>query len=308
MIFLLAAALIAGVCLWCVHSAHRLAREALTRHPVGSDGVIPGAASIELPVTDGQNAVLLLHGFGDTPQSLAYLARELHERGYAVAAPLLAGHGRTLRAFAASSAEQWLADARCALDALRAHYAHVAIVGLSMGGALATLLAADDRELPALVLLAPYLRAKPLVRALARIHRVAGILAPYVSSGERARSILDPAERARALSYGAATPRLIAELVAVAARARAALPRIVAPTLVVQSRDDNRLAPATAEHVIATLGAHEKRLEWVRGSGHVLTVDYGYARVSSMVGDWLDRFMHATPDDALSSRSDAQRS
>ncbi|HEX6964326.1 MAG TPA: alpha/beta fold hydrolase [Gemmatimonadaceae bacterium] len=306
MSFVVAFVLLVGICLWCARASHRVARMVLARHPVGADGLIPGAASIALPVAHGQHAVLLLHGFGDTPQSLAYLANDLHAHGYAVAAPLLPGHGRTLRAFAASSAEEWLVDARSALTTLRARHAHVGVVGLSMGGALAALLAADDPGVSALVLLAPYLRARPLVRSLARVHRVAGLIAPYVASGDDARSIHDPVERARALSYGAATPRLVAELVTLADRARHALPRITVPTLLVQSRDDNRLTAATAEHAIALLGAREKRLEWVRGCGHVLTVDYGRAQVSAMVAEWLDRWLHA-PSSADAPRSHPMR-
>lgn len=309
MLFVAVVALLVGACLWCIRASRRMARDASSHRPAGARGIVPGAEAIEYPVAHGQDAVLLLHGFGDTPQALAVLARDLHERGYAVAVPLLAGHGRTLHDFAASSADQWMADARTALTALRARYAHVGVVGLSMGGALATLLAADDPELPALVLLAPYLRARPMVRALARMHRVAGIIAPYVASGARARSIHDPVERARALGYAATTPRLVAELVTLTNRARQALPRVTAPTLLVQSTEDNRLAPATAERAVAALGAREKRLEWVSGCGHVLTVDYCRAHVSAMVSDWLARFMPVPPSgDALSSQPTAHSS
>jgi carboxylesterase len=233
--------------------------------------------------------VLLLHGFGDTPQALEYLARELHARGYGVLAPLLPGHGRTLRDFAASDAAHWLGAAHSALAMLRGRYECVSVVGLSMGGALAAQLAADDAELPALVLLAPYLDAPPLLRALARCHMVWRAVAPVVPSGNAARSIHDPEARALSLAYGATTPRLLAELVRVADRARARLPRVIAPTLLVQSREDNRVTPAVAERALRALGAAEKRLEWLHGCGHVVTVDYCRAQVAALVGDWLDR-------------------
>ena len=291
MILLAVAVLVASACLWAALAARRIERDTTARLRTGVDGIVPGAAPIALSMPGGHRAVLLLHGFGDTPQALTSLAHDLHQRGYAVAAPLLAGHGRTLRAFGTSNAAQWLADARAALAGLRARYEHVGVVGLSMGGALATLLAADDDQLPALVLLAPYLEARPVVRALARVHHVVGIIAPYISSGVGAQSIHDPVARAKALAYGAATPQLIAELVALADRARRALPRVAAPTLLVQSREDNRLTSASAERAVAALGASVKRLEWVSGCGHVLTVDYGHAHVSALVVEWLARHL-----------------
>src|ERR671929_869167 len=139
----LIAALTAAL-LWRARSAARAVERAVAeRLPVGADGVVPGAAAIDLREPTGESAptagVLLLHGFGDTPQVFTYLAAELHARGYAVYAPLLPGHGRTLRDFAASSAEDWLAPAGKALREMGERYDRVGVVGLSMGGALATI-------------------------------------------------------------------------------------------------------------------------------------------------------------------------
>jgi esterase/lipase len=44
--------------------------------------------------------VLVLHGLGSTVQSVRPLAEGLAERGFAVSAPLLPGHGQTVEAFA----------------------------------------------------------------------------------------------------------------------------------------------------------------------------------------------------------------
>src|ERR671933_423779 len=171
--FALIAALAAAL-LWRARSSARAVERAVAeRLPVGADGVVPGAAASALRQPAGEPApkegVLLLHGFGDTPQVFAYLAAELHARGYAVYAPLLPGHGRTLRDFAASTAEEWLAVAGEALREMRERYGRVAAVGLSMGGALATIEAARTDRLDALVLLAPYYDAPLALRRLARV-------------------------------------------------------------------------------------------------------------------------------------------
>ena len=65
-----------------------------------------------IPDPSTGRAVLLLHGFGDTPQTLHYVADALHAAGYTVRAPLLPGHGRTLAAFGATRAKQWISAAR----------------------------------------------------------------------------------------------------------------------------------------------------------------------------------------------------
>ena len=70
-----------------------------------------------------------------------------------------------------------------------------------MGGALAVQLAAEQPELPALVLLAPYLAMPRSVSLAADLAPLWGFAVPYVRSldpGAR-RSINDPAESARSL-------------------------------------------------------------------------------------------------------------
>jgi carboxylesterase len=259
---------------------------------VGPTGIIEGAEPIVRERTGTREAVLLLHGFGDTPQTLTYLADELHARGWDVHAPLLPGHGRTLRSFASSRATQWVGSAREALDYLLARYDRVALVGLSMGGALAAILAAERERIVSLALLAPYVELPPRLRRLVRHHQLIHMVTP-VLRGNTERSILDPAERARSLGYRAMTPTLARELAVIAERARMALPRIRVPTLLAQSREDNRLAPAVAERAFAALGSKDKELLWIDGAGHVITVDYGYANVIGAVAAWLRRWADA---------------
>jgi carboxylesterase len=288
-------ALVLAIAVFAVARAGRswwVARGVALRLPVGQTGIIEGAEPIVRERMGNREAVLLLHGFGDTPQTLAYLADELHARGWDVHAPLLPGHGRSLRSFAASRSHQWVGSAREALDYMLARYQRVAIAGLSMGGALAAILAAERERIVALVLLAPYVELPPRLRRLVRHHRLIHVLVP-VLKGNTERSIQDPAERARSLGYRAMTPTLARELSLVAERARRALPRIHAPTLLAQSREDNRLASAVADRAFAALGAKDKELLWLEGAGHVITVDYGRDKLVESVAAWIRRWADA---------------
>jgi len=265
--------------------ARRTERASAARLRPGSDGIIPGAGPIDLE-GHGRGAALLLHGFGDTPQTLAYLAAHLNAQGWAVRAPLLPGHGRSLRAFAESRAEHWLSAAREELTAMRARHGRVALVGLSMGGALATILAAEQSDTPALALVAPYLSMPTLVQRVARAHHLCAPFAPYLA-GRGERSIHDPSERPKNLAYGMSTPRLLFELLQVVRLAQAAAPRVVAPTLVVQSREDNRIPTDAGERSYALFQAPVRRLVWLEGCGHLITVDYERDRVFAAVEEWL---------------------
>jgi carboxylesterase len=264
-----------------------------SRLPVGPSGIITGAEGFAL-ARPGAPAVLLLHGGGDTPQTLRHLANHLHNAGYAVDVPLLPGHGRTLRDFARVTPDEWTDAARERYQLLRQRHGWVAIVGLSMGGALAVQLAAEDPELPALGLLAPYLVMPSTASRAAWSAPLWGWLVPYVRSASN-RSVHDTSEAAKSLAYGVISARALNALWRTVRRASVALPRVKAPTLVVQSREDNRIAVPDAERAFAKLGAQEKRLVWIEGAGHVITVDFGREGVFTLIADWLDAHRHPIP-------------
>jgi len=284
-----ALALLAAVVVGRAAYPRLLERRQERRRAVGPDGLVKGAAPIDLPRANAPG-VLLLHGGGDTPQALEQLAQHLHKRGFAVRVPLLSGHGRHLSALAASSARQWHDDVRREFEAMRAKHDRVAIVGLSMGGSLAVKLASEC-DVDALVLLAPYVDMPPFARGMALTSHAWGWLLPYFSS-LGTRSIRDPSAAARALGHGILTPAALRALYDVVNDAVRALPRVTAPALVIQSREDNRIPPESAERGFARLGSAKKRFIWTDGAAHVITVDFGHQRVFEMTTDWLEAHLH----------------
>jgi len=255
------------------------------RRPTGPDGIIIGADEITRE-RDSAPAILVLHGGGDTPQVMRELADALHQRGFAVRVPLLADHGRRLAAMRAFDASKWRQQVRREFEMLRSGHQWVGVVGLSVGGALALDLAAGRDDVEALVLLAPYVEVSRTIRVLARTSRWWGPLLPYLPS-RGGRSIHDPVAAARGLTHGLITPAGLRSLADVAKLAYAALPRTKSPTLVIQSREDNRVSPKAAEQAFAKLGASDKRFVWTQGAGHVVTVDYGKNSVFEQTTEWM---------------------
>jgi carboxylesterase len=267
--------------------SRRIARQLDSRFERDADGVIVGAGPIALE-GDSDAAILLVHGGGDTPQTMRNLADELHRRGYSVVAPLLPGHGRDLAAFDRSSADAWYAEVERQYGALRASHPWVGVVGLSMGGALSARLAAEKKNVDALVLCSPYLGMTAPAALLARTAVAWGALVPVVATGSE-RSVLDPRARATSLGYGAFTRHSLRGLLETARRGFASLPAITTPTLVIQSTTDNRISTAATQAAFERIGAADKEIEWIEGSGHVITVDFGWERVARRAADWMDR-------------------
>jgi carboxylesterase len=273
---------------WRFLTERRVERDYAARF-MGASEIVAGAESFLLAGTNGR-ALLLLHGSGDTPQTLRYLGERLHAAGYTVYAPLLPGHGRSPRDFSQVSASAYLAAARQALNELRGHTAWIGIGGLSMGGAIAARLAAETSDARVLLLLAPYLTPPRRVRWVAQTSPVWGLLQPYLR-GRGERSVHDPAARNTSYSYGVFPPGALRALVETAAAGRAALPRVAMPTLVVNSREDNRIPEAFAAAAMQTLRAETERY-WVTGCGHIITVDYCKDAVADLVLGFLARHAH----------------
>lgn len=234
--------------------------------------------------------MLLLHGFGDTPQTLGYLAASLRDAGLTVRAPLLPGHGSTVDEFDRARASDWIESARAEYESMVSGFRSVGLGGLSMGGALAVIVAAGAPRLPALVLFAPYLGMPRSLAAAALLHRVWGPFAGQFKA-QSDRSIHDPEERARNLAYGVTTARAIRQLLDVTRAARKALPSVVAPTLILQARHDNRVSRGIAEHAYRVIPAAEKRLVFVERGGHVLTVDHDRETVAALATEWFTDHM-----------------
>jgi carboxylesterase len=279
----------AAAALWWVARAGIARRQerAFTRaHPLDADGIIIGAEPIRL---DGARpgAVLLLHGYNDSPQSMQSMAAALHARGWTVRVPLLPGHGRRLPDWAAARAVAWEDAARAECAALRASHAEVAVGGLSMGGALAFILASEQPDLRAVVGFAPYLHASAPVEMLRFLAPIAALGAKYLAAGG-SRSVHDPVAAEAMIAYRVSTPRLVVELEKVVMLARKELPRVRQPVLVVQSREDNRIPAASAAAAFEMIGSRDKTLHWTTGNGHVVTVDYGHEAIEQMVANWLE--------------------
>ena len=272
--------------LWRAASVRRVERDYAPGETRDADGIVAGAEPFLLIGTNGRG-ILLLHGSGDTPQTLRYGGERLNAAGYTVYAPLLPGHGRSPREFARVSAAAYMAAARAALDVLRARHGWIGAAGLSMGGALAVQLAAEAADVRVLVLLAPYLSAPREVKWATRTSAIWGLVHPYVDARGKA-SVHDPVARAASHANGIVAPNALRALIETAAQGRAALAQVAVPTLVIHSRADNRIPERAATEALSTLRAPTER-HWVTGCGHVITVDYCKDAVTALVLAFLAR-------------------
>src|SRR5205807_1044660 len=115
--------------------------------------VMPGAEPWSAP--GGPHGALVLHGFTGCPQSMRGLAQAFSAAGFAVELPLLPGHGTAVDDMIPTRWSDWSATAERAYQDLAGRCDKVVVAGLSMGGTLASWLAAAHPEVAGAVLVNP---------------------------------------------------------------------------------------------------------------------------------------------------------
>ncbi|HVH40229.1 MAG TPA: alpha/beta fold hydrolase [Gemmatimonadaceae bacterium] len=277
----------AAALLWVQRAMRATLRERRfgQRFRLGAEGIVAGAEprTYEAP---GNRALLLLHGYNDSPQSLDQVARVIHAAGWTVRLPLMPGHGRSLRAFDQWTEQELLAHAREEFTKLRTTHRTVVVGGLSMGGALACWLAAES-DAAGVVLYAPMLFVPRPMQVAVSTARLWSLFSKYVSGGGK-RSIHDAAAAKEMIAYGASTRRSFEALERLCLHTTARLGFIHSPVLVVQSEEDNRLPRDQSVHAIARIGSNDKTVMWTRGAGHVVTVDTGWKELADSTVRWLE--------------------
>lgn len=96
---------------------------------------------------------LLIHGFTSTPAEMYPLAKVLNDEGYTVNSILLSGHGTTHDELLKVSYIDWYNDVESAYEELLFECEKVIVIGHSMGGLLALILA-SNYHIDKLILLA----------------------------------------------------------------------------------------------------------------------------------------------------------
>jgi carboxylesterase len=226
----------------------------------------PLAATLRL-AGNKPDAVLMLHGWTGSPAHFGLAASFVNERGYAVLVPRLAGHGTSVHDMAATGWRDWVESAVEGLLELRTEHERVHVVGLSMGGIIGLLLAASGDVASITTINSPQ-----------RLHSRRAWMAWLYRGSRRiregARDQVPPGEAAHYwVQYADSPIGTVPDLLDLVDAARAVLPRVTVPALVIQSRTDETVHPESGEIIYQGLGSVEKRIMWLQRSRHVALLD-----------------------------------
>ncbi|MFO8007358.1 MAG: alpha/beta fold hydrolase [Candidatus Brocadiia bacterium] len=282
--------LLAAALLGCNLAACRLMRSRGTSHPVDPEsGIMQGGGPVRI-TSERERACLLLHGWLTTPADFGPLPQALDEAGWDVFAPLQKGHGTKPNDLQGVTADDLLGAARKHYQRVRSEYDHVALVGFSMGGTMATLLAAEEPP-DQLVLVAPFFGVRHRWYYVLPARWWGGILRPVLRCVWRGRGgvhVNRPEGRDEVRMYCGFPTSVVTALFELRRRVPAADVSVLnCPVLLVYSEGDGVCSPEATERFAAGLpGGSVLRKVFTR-SDHHLMLDYDRQAAAEAIVEFL---------------------
>lgn len=242
--------------------------------------VDPGA--FDLPGR-GPAAALCLHGLTGTPYEVRPLGEALSAAGVRAVGPWMPGHEGRPEELARVRHESWVEASRASLRTLQAEHDTVFVVGLSMGGLVTLLLAAEEPVDAVVAVGTPLALRQPLPLLLP----VVRFLKPFVEK-KGGSDIRDPVARARHPGMPVMPLAAVHQLVKLQRRVRASLSRIQVPLLAAHGAHDATADPADARRIVDAVGSEVRRHLVLEESAHVVPVDHDGPRLAREVVAFLE--------------------
>ena len=246
--------------------------------------IIAGAESFFFPGNGEKGAVLLLQGFAGNTAELLPLGNFLKDRGYTVLAPRLPGHGTTAEDMLRTNAEDLMDAVRDAYAVLKGFAQDIVVVGASMGGSLALLLAAEKQGKGIVALSAPiFIVQEQGISALPPKE----MLTPSDFTPEMERN-LENVPPAANLIYHKIPLLSVYDLLDVIERTKKCLPQITAPSLIIHGNADTMAAVESARYIVNHIGSSRKEIVLLDGAGHLLPLMEGRENIFKKIVTFLD--------------------
>ncbi len=212
----------------------------------------------------GKRAVLLLHGFTGHSADVRMIGRYLEKQGYTTHAPIYRGHGVEPEELIKSSPQDWWEDVLAAYHHLKElGYDEIAVVGLSIGGALGLKLATKYDVKAVIPMCAPayFDNEKQLMDAYLNFTR-------QFKQFEKKDEITIKKEVNLIQDNSS---KLFKEIEMFVNEVNGIIKDIKVPTFVVQARHDEIINPESANFIYDHVSTDEKQIKWYENSTHLIT-------------------------------------
>jgi len=272
-----------------------------------------------------RTGVLLLHGLTGMPSELRPLEKFFQKNGFETEAPVLAGHGGTHLELNKVKFKEWVCSARESLKLLLQRTDRVILCGLSMGGTIAAMLAVEEPERCAgIIVLSPTLdydgsnldilaHQKALKYKAFRnvLHTLTEYIPgfgglfywtetpPYGLKDTRLQAqitkSIEAAKIGQSNEFGLFRTYFssLHQMKLLTDKFKETAQAVTCPVLIMHSLEDTLASMNNATEMYKLLGSADKRLIAFTGCDHVMTLDLQRHFVLRRVGEFMERIIDA---------------
>ena len=230
-------------------------------HPDAGKNMVKDGNEAFMIDKGSEKAVLLLHGFTASPWEVRELGEFLAENGFTVYAPLIAGHGTSPENLAETSWQDWYRSAEQGYAMLKGKADCVYVGGVSTGGSLALLLAAEHDTCGVISISSTvYLQDWKANFAV-----IAKYFIPYTTR---------PLNDEDAKYYYEERPTAgVAQLMNLISETKKRIGDIKEKVLILQAKGDRTVNPASADYIFENIGSEKKEKVIFENGQHVMIRD-----------------------------------
>jgi len=208
--------------------------------------------------------VLLIHGLMAAPEEVREWAEFLHQKGLTVYAPRLAGHGTSAKDLSARNYNDWLDSVDRGHAILKSCCKKIIVAGFSTGAGLAlqsVILKPRDFE-AVIAVSAPY-RFRKFSSRFAEVLNGFNHLCRLMGMENLAVEFMKNDADNPHINYLRCPVSAFVQVKKLMRRVRKSLPDIHIPVLVIQGKNDPKVAPQSGPAIFRRLSIDKKHFSWI---------------------------------------------
>lgn len=248
-----------------------------------------------LPSRRSAWGVLLVHGLMAAPEEVREWAVHLHEQGFTVYAPRMAGHGTSVEDLATRCAEEWIESVERGQRILECCCTHVVIAGFSTGGAVALQCVIRQPDaFQAIISISAPLRFKSLAAHLAEpLHFSNCLMGTLGLTALQKPHVRNHADNPH-INYLRCPVSSIVQIKQLMRRVKGRLSDIRIPSLIMHADRDPKVDVRGGREIYQRLGSREKRYQEVHFHRHGIVRGDITREVFAETTDFLYRVIRNT--------------
>ena len=213
--------------------------------------------------------VLLIHGLMAAPEEVRQWAIFLHEKGLTVYAPRLSGHGTSSKDLSSRQYKDWIDSVDRGHAILKTFCKKILVAGFSTGAGLALqMVILKPHDFEAVITISAPLRFKSFSSRFAETLHGFNLFCNYLGMGNQACKFMQNDADNPHINYLRCPVSAFVQVKKLMKKVRKSLPSISIPALVIQSKNDPKVAPESGLAIFKLLGTDKKHFSWIDYNMH----------------------------------------